>query len=203
MEKWKEPFLIKSINQRPALFFLHAAGILALVLLGAVLFPAAAQNEDIGKPLPHAESPIRITADRLITDTQQKTAEFTGHVSATQGDTVITSDKLKVYYKDGSESETTAGMDAIVRIVAEGNVTIVFDDQVAHTEHADYVAEKRMVVLTGANSRIVRGNNFISGHKITLYRDDGRIHVEGTAKVPVEAFLYSDESSLALPKKKN
>ena len=73
----------------------------------------------------------------------------------------------------------------------------------AHTEHAEYIADQRIVILTGPNSKIVSGNNSISGQKITLYRDDGRIHVAGTTEEPVEAFFYSDENGLATPKKKN
>ena len=195
--------MIKSIYNHPTLSFFHFAGMLVLIVLGIMAFPAVAQDEAAGKPLPAEENQIRIRADSLITDPQNKTAEFIGRVSATQGDTTITSDRLKVYYKEGSESGATSGMDAIVRIVAQGMVKMVLDDRIAYTEHADYIADKKIVILTGPNSRIVSGNNSISGQKITLYRDDGRIHVVGTQKEPVEAFFYSDENGLAAPKKKN
>jgi len=94
-------------------------------------------------------------------------------------------------------------MDVIDRIVAQGTVTMVLEDQIAHAEHAEYIADKRIVIFTGSNSRIVKGNDSISGHKITLYRDDGRIHVSGTRKEPVEAVFYSDENLLGVPEKKN
>ena len=196
--------MTKSAYRRPALFFLLAAGMLAMAELGIMVFPAAAQDAVPGKPSPLAENPIRITAEQLITDTQNKTAEFTGHVSAIQDDTTITCDKLTVYYRDasGSEPETAAGMNAIVRIVAQGAVKMILDDRVAYTEHAEYIADKKVVVLTGPSSKIVQGNNSIAGQKITLYRDDGRIHVSGTQKEPVEAFFYSDENGLAVTKKK-
>ncbi len=192
----------KSIYKQPALVFAHAAGILVLTLLCLVTSPVLAQEGTAESSAPASENPIRITADRLITDTQNKTAEFIGHVLATQGDTKITSDRLKVYYKDGAASGSSAGMDAIVRIVAQGMVKMILEDQVAHTEHAEYIADQRVVILSGPNSKIVSGNNSISGHKITLYRDDGRIHVAGTKEEPVEAFFYSDENGLALPDKK-
>jgi lipopolysaccharide export system protein LptA len=192
-----------SIYKHPALFCVCLAGILCLALLGLTASPVAAQEETAGTSLPASENPIRITADRLITDTQNKTAEFIGHVMATQGDTEITSDRLKVYYKDGAASGTGSGMDAIVRIVAQGTVKMILEDQVAHTEHAEYIADQRVVILSGPNSKIVSGNNSISGHKITLYRDDGRIHVAGTTDEPVEAFFYSDDNGLAAPKKSN
>ena len=195
--------MTKSIYNHPALLNLYFSRVLILIMFFALAFSAAAQETVTEESLPVSDSPIRITADKLITDTQNKTAEFIGHVLASQDDTTITSDKLTVYYREGSETGGTAGMDAIVRIVAEGTVKMVLEDQVAHTEHAEYIADKRIVVLTGPNSKIVSGNNSISGHKITLYRDDGRIHVAGTTEKPVEAFFYSDGNGLAVPKKKN
>jgi lipopolysaccharide export system protein LptA len=173
-----------------------------LMVVCVLVLCAAAQDTPAGAPLPAAD-PIRITADSLITDPRNRTAEFVGHVSAVQGDTTITSDQLKVYYKKGTPSEPASGMDAIVRMVAQGMVKIVFGDTVAHAEHAEYIADQRIVVLSGPDSRIVDGNNSISGQKITLYRDDRRIHVAGTQKEPVEAFFYSDENILDAPKKKN
>ena len=185
------------------MFFFHFAGLPVLTVLCVFVLFAIAQDTPAEKPLPDTESQIRITADSLITDPRNKTAEFAGHVLATQGDTTITSDKLKVYYKKGIQSGPNAGVDAIVRMVAQGMVKIVLADTVAPNEHAEYFADRRIVILTGPNSRIVDGNNSISGQKITLYRDDKRIHVEGTQKEPVEAFFYSDENILGAPKKKN
>lgn len=187
----------------PALFFVCFASTLALIVLCLMPFSADAQEVVDEKTPNEVENPIHITADSLITDPQGKTAEFIGHVLATQGDTTITSDRLMVYYREGLQSLSTSGMDAIVRIVAQEKVKIVLEDQVAYTEHAEYFTEKRIVILTGSNSRIVNGNDSISGHKITLYRDDGRIHVAGTPKEPVEAIFHSDKDVFGGPKKKN
>jgi len=195
--------LTKLIYDRPALFFFYFAGTLVLMVLCVLVFSALAQDTPAGNPLSGVENPIHITADSLITDPQNKSAEFIGHVLATQGDTTITADKLKVYYKGGIQSGAASGMGTIVRIIAQGTVKIVLEDKIAHTEHAEYIADKSLVVLTGPNSRIIDGNNSISGQKITLYRDDRRIHVAGTQKEPVEAFFYSDENILGTPEKKN
>lgn len=195
--------MIKSIYNHSALLNFGFTWVLILILFFTLAFPAVAQETVAEESLPASDSPIRITADKLITDPQNKTAEFIGHVLASQDDTTITSDRLKVYYRDASEKGSTAGMDAIVRIVAQGAVKMELEDQIAYTEHAEYIADKRIVVLTGPNSKIISGNNSISGQKITLYRDDGRIHVAGTTQKPVEAFFYSDENGLAVQKKKN
>lgn len=149
------------------------------------------------------ENRIQITADRLITDTKEKNAEFIGNVKATQGTTIITSNRLKVFYRQNADNETQnkPQTDAITRILAEGNVKIVFDEQIAMADRADYLAEKKIVVLTGPDSKIIQGDNTISGSKITFYRDDGRIHVEGGEGERVEAVFYSEENNLVSPKK--
>lgn len=144
-------------------FYFYFAGLLVLMVLCVMPFPAGAQDAGAEKTLPEAENPIHITADSLITDPRNKTAEFIGHVLATQGNTTITSDRLKVYYREGFQSESSSGTDAIVRIVARGMVTMVFEDQIAHTEHAEYIADKRIVIFTGPSSKIVNGTDTFSG----------------------------------------
>lgn len=181
--------------------YLIASFCLGMSVLMLALIPVNAQETGAGSQTASQETPIHIKADQLVTDTQQNTAEFSGHVRATQGDTVITADLLTVHYRSGAQADTAAGMDAIVRIVAEGNVQIVFDQQTAYTQHADYIAEKRLIVLTGPGSKIVSGKNAITGQKITLHRDDGRVQVVGSADAPVEAFFYSNETGLATPGK--
>ncbi len=173
-------------------------GIFLLILAS---MPTGAQETAEKDLLAAPEVPIHIQADQLITDTHQNTAEFSGHVRAAQGDTVITAETLTVHYRSGGQADTAAGMDAIVRVVAEGNVQIVFDNQTAYTQHADYMLEKRIIVLTGAGSKIVSGKNAISGQKITLHRDDGRVQVVRGADAPVEALFYSNETGLASPDK--
>jgi lipopolysaccharide export system protein LptA len=169
-----------------------------------LLFQIVAEEAIAETPDSDNDSRIHITADTLITNTNEKNAEFIGNVTATQGTTVITSDRLKVFYREPAEGQEqpVAEADVISRIVAKGNVKIVFDNQVATTEHADYLADQRIVVLSGSNTKIISGSNTISGNKITLYRDDGRIQVDSGKEGRVEAFFYSQEGGgMAFPRK--
>ena len=86
-----------------------------------------------------------------------------------------------------------AGDESINKIVADGNVQIKFDNRVAVTQQAVYITETRVLVLSGADSKVISGNNSISGKKITVYRTDGRIQVEGDKEERVEAVLYPGE----------
>ena len=145
-----------------------------------------------------SEKKIHITADRLIAEGNSNNAEFIGNVRAVQETTVITSNKLKIFYKKDSSGieNNSKGGESIKEIIATGNVKILFDDKIAETEQAVYTAETRILVLNGLNSKITSGKNTISGSKITFFRDDGRINVEGSGNNRVEAFFESDGKSL-------
>ena len=73
-----------------------------------------------------------------------------------------------------------------------GNVTATQ----AETAQAVYNIETEVLTLSGDNSRIISGNDSISGEKITLYRTTGRINVESGSEKRVEAVFYSGEKGL-------
>lgn len=141
---------------------------------------------------------IHITADKLISDNNANYAEFIGNVRATQEETVITADKLKIFFKKKPQNKKspTVGTESINKIIASGNVKINFDNRVAVTPQALYNTETEVLVLSGDNSRIISGNDSISGEKITLYRTTGRITVESSGEKRVEAVFYSGEKGL-------
>ena len=141
---------------------------------------------------------IHITSDKLISDNKAGYAEFIGNVKATQEDTVITSDRLKIFFKKNiaNKGPLTASEESIHKIVAKGNVEIKFDNRVATAQQAVYNTETMVLVLSGNNSKIISGNDSISGEKITFYRIDGRINVESGNEKRVEAVLYSGQKGI-------
>ena len=156
-------------------------------------------------PAQTAEGPvddnmIRVSADRLVADTQSQNAEFIGNVHAIRGNMTILCDSLKIFYKDAParDSQKQSGADAIQRIVADGNVNIQFDDQNATTQRAVWSTAEQTIVLSGPGSKIVSGKNSISGSKITLHQGDNRVKVEGGSEGRVEAQFFSDEQGLPL-----
>jgi len=141
---------------------------------------------------------IHITADKLIYDNDTEYAEFIGNVRATQEDTVITADRLKIFVKANSSHKASPviGEESITKLVADGNVKINFDNRVAVTPKAVYNTQTSVLVLSGNNSRIVSGDNSISGEKITIYRATGRINVESGGEKRVEAVFFSGKKGL-------
>ena len=153
---------------------------------------------DGGSRADSSNEKIRITAERLISDSEARFAEFTGNVKATQGDTVITADQLKIFYKSGPKGETdgSPGEGSIDKIVADGNVKIHFENRVAVARHAVYTTETRVLVLSGAGSKVTSGTDYISGEKITYRRIDGKIVVEGSSDKQVEAVIHPGEKGI-------
>ncbi len=185
----------QSCNQ--ILFFWITAVMLVAVLMNSFVYAEDKPNfTDTHKNKKNEK--IHITADKLISDHEAKYTEFIGNVRATQRDTVITADKLKIFLKRDMDNKknSLAGDESIKKIVANGNVQIKFDNRVAVTQQAVYITETRVLVLSGADSKVISGNNSISGEKITVYRTDGRIQVESGKGERVEAVLYPGEKGI-------
>jgi lipopolysaccharide export system protein LptA len=133
-----------------------------------------------------------ISADKLVTGNNTNSAEFTGNVRATQGETVITADRLKIFYiADKEKNQPVTGQEAIQKIIASGTVTIRFGDVVAKTRRAVYTKQTRTIVLTGANSWIGDQKNSVAGSTITLYMDDKRISVSSGKSQRVKAVFQT------------
>lgn len=140
---------------------------------------------------------IHITSDMLELNRDDNKAEFTGNVKATQGDTVITSDTLTVvYYSQTAENKKTDEIKGkIKKIYAVGNVKIMMDDKTAFAHKAVYTPDDSVLVLSGTDSKIISNNDSVTGDKITLYRDDGRIVIEGGEDKPVKAIFYPEKEN--------
>ena len=168
--------------------------IFSIVALSPVLsFGAQVPAAEAAAPL--SSEKIHVTADRMVVDNLARTAEFSGRVRAVQGTFVITSQSLKIYYRttDKASSVVSENNDSIERIVANGDVKILMDDKVATTPTAEYRIDTRILVLSGTGSKITSAQNSITGSKITFYRTDERVIVEGQADKRVEAVFYPEE----------
>lgn len=159
--------------------------------------------EDQAAKVPEAadgDKMIRVTADRLVTDTESQNAEFIGNVHATRDNMTIFCDSLKIFYTDTAAqgAQSKPGEGSIRRIVADGNVKIDFDNQTATTQRADWSPQDQTIVLSGPGSKIVSGKNSITGSKITLHQEDNRIQVEGGSDGRVEAQFFSNEQGVPM-----
>ena len=137
--------------------------------------------------------PIHITSDAVESDHTMGWVEFTGNVKATEEDTVITADRIKIFYKlDGASS---TGATRVKKIVSRGNVKILFDHKTktAVAETAEYTADQQVLVLSGGTPTVWSGDNVIHGKKITFFQAEDRTVVEGDGKERVKATFYTQE----------
>lgn len=165
----------------------------ALALLTAA--PAAAADPPGERDLLTGDR-IKITADTLVAESAKRTAEFSGNVVAVQGTTVIHSDRLVIHYREGDTPSAPGGTPQgnIERIEAIGNVVIEMDQRVARSDRAVYEAASGTLVLTGPNTTVREGENSIQGSRVTLYRTEDRIKVEGEGRRRVEAVFFPSAS---------
>ena len=170
------------------------------MLLLAVLFAGASQAQErpLTTPL-NSKEPIKITSDTLEADNRNQTFLFKGNVKVIQGTTEITSERLKVWYKNdgGGQGAAPDGASRMRDIEAEGNVVILFDGRTAKSERALYSADKGTLTLLGENATIIDGKNTIRGSKITLYRTQDRITVEGDRPGRVEVDIFPGNNDTA------
>lgn len=165
----------------------------ACLILLVAMMAAPAFGDDGDKPADR----VYITAERLTVDTAGRWAEFTGKVRAKQGATVITAQRLKVFYAP-PETAANAGQNIsqIQRLEAGGRVVIHFDQRVAEADEARYSVADRVLVLTGAPARVTEGENTVTGGRIVMDRDDNRISVEKPEGGSVEAVFFTEDQGL-------
>ena len=176
---------------------LWAISILATTTLLSVAAFAVDSSKTETSDTKSENIPIVITAEQLDSDNKAKFAEFIGNVKAVQADFVITSDKLRIYYKGellNSEKEQN-DEEMLKKIVATGNVNITSEQFIAKAEKLEYDTASMTVVLIGDNSTVINGKNSITGSKIILYQKDGRIKVLGGKNKRIKAEFFSKGDS--------
>lgn len=168
--------------------------ILAPILLSSA---AAAEDQSQEKAANAGDDQIQIVADKLITNNEEKFAEFSGDVRTSQGTFVITSDRLRIYYQtnpDGAGNQV--GRDeSIKQVVASGNVQVSNGKYTAETDRAEYDLETQVVVLIGENSTLKSNKNILTGSKITVDRKTGQMKVESHLQKRVKAVFYPNKNT--------
>jgi lipopolysaccharide export system protein LptA len=186
----------RQFNNRPAALP-YGLAFLAMVCVCCGFTGHASADRQVAK---QKSDPIRITADKLVTDGRTDSARFTGSVRAIQGESILTADSLTLIFDSKGDSRGDTASDKafadIKRIEARGNVRIKFDNRVAVGEQAVYITDERKLVLKGTAAKVISGKNEIVGSTITFYRDDGRVSMEGDGGNRVKAIIHSGQRGL-------
>jgi len=134
-------------------------------LLVLALAPAASAEDQKMK----VKGPINITSETLTADNKARTALFEGNVVAKTTDMTIYSDKMLVFYKEGSGDVT--------KIESTGNVRLLRGTRLITSKSAVYYADEDKVVFSG-EPRAVDGENVVTGITMTYYISQDRSYVE-------------------------
>jgi len=140
-----------------------------IFLILNLLWPHALLAENLKTP-PKASDMVDIEADRLDVNTMNGTAIFRGKVKATKPDITVKGNTLTLNYDQKSHKVTL--------LTAEGDVDIIWKDKEATCKKAVYNLVSDVMVLTG-DAVIVRGQEHVSGQKITLDKKNDTQIVEG------------------------
>lgn len=161
---------------------------LAAVML-AVAGPALAQTAK-------AKVPIEISSDRLASNPAQKYVEFSGNVKVLYDIYRINSSQLRIYYtqKQNAADDNPLAVEGITSIAAIGNVTVVSPEYDIKSEKAEYDIATGLGTFTGKEVRVTQDKNVITGSKITINRNTGRISVDGGNQGRIKAVFYTDDN---------
>lgn len=138
-----------------------------------------------------SDEELQITSETMVYDQNKGFVEFTGSVVATRGDAEIFADQITVYIRAKEDREKGGTQDTanqnIEKIVAQGNVRYLSGDQEAYADTAVYTADDQVLTLTGKAPRVVTGDSFVTGSKITVHRQTNIVTAEsgGSSRVEV------------------
>jgi lipopolysaccharide export system protein LptA len=136
-----------------------------------------------GMQFGNSKAPIYIKSTSMSLDYQNHSVLWTGNVHATQADSQLTSDQLRVNYFDKDFKQ-------MKDMVADGNVRLSQGTRWATGQHGVMDQTKRTVILTG--SPVAHdGNDQITGCKITVYLNTSQSVVDCAHAV---LFPHSDAS---------
>jgi len=128
-----------------------------------------------------SDNPIYIKSDQLLTDTKNRTATFSGKVTARQGDLALYADRMVVHYAaEGGDVE---------RVECSGNIRIIQKNRIGTAGKAVYDNRQGKIVLT-ENPKVYQGEDMISGSEITYFLADQRSIVTGAPNTRVEAVIH-------------
>lgn len=122
----------------------------------------------------NSDTPIHVSAEKMVSHDKEKAVVFSGNVQAKQGDLIINSQTMTIYHggkKQGNSTKTNSPTadkaEQIEKIIATGNVEIIQEGFVATGDKVEYLASKEKVLLTG-HAKIIQDNNMVTGYQVEM-----------------------------------
>ena len=140
------------------------------------------------------KEPLHIVSDKMIAKKDASMVEFVGNVKATRLDSVVFADSIKIYFVDDSTDKDSPAQSNVKKIVSTGNVRYIDGDQKAFADKMVYTTHDEVMILTGKSPKLITGSSFVTGKKITLFRNQDKVIVESDGTKRVEAFFNPEDT---------
>lgn len=147
----------------------------AAAVMLALAAPAVSQSGLGSSALARHDTraPIDIDAARIEVRDRDSQAIFSGNVTVRQAAMTLQASQLRVFY------EKAAGDDlAILRIDAEGGVTMVSPSERVRGSYGVYDVEDRQLTIIG-NVVLTRGASVLRGQRLAIDLENGRSTLDG------------------------
>ncbi|MCP3940851.1 MAG: hypothetical protein GY710_05135 [Desulfobacteraceae bacterium] len=172
-------------NSTPTIF---AIIICALFCFNVTTLFAETRNQSDKDKI--ADQSLHVISDKMVAQKDASTIEFIGNVKATRDDSIILADSIKVFFSSDKTKKTKKGdQQNLKKIIATGNVRYTAGERKAFGDKAVYTTEDGVLVLTGKAPKLVNGDSYVTGKKITLFRNEDRVLVESNGKTRVTAIF--------------
>jgi lipopolysaccharide export system protein LptA len=129
----------------------------------------------------------------MIAQKNTSMIEFIGNVKVTRADSVVFADSIKIYFMDDNKNKDA--QNNIKKIISTGNVKYTAGERKAFADKAVYTTQDGILVLTGKSPKLITGSSFVTGKKITLFRNQDKVLVESDGTKRVEA-LFNPEDNI-------
>jgi lipopolysaccharide export system protein LptA len=132
------------------------------------------------------KQPIQIKSNMLTTDSDKRTATFTGKVVARQADVTIYCDRMIIYYSEQGKQQE------VDKIEGFGNVRILQADKIGVGGHGTYLSKEGKIILDD-HPKVYQGEDEVSGKVITYFLDTERSEVTSDPDSRVLAIIHPKE----------
>lgn len=162
------------------------AALLAVGTVPSALAASSGGMSDAFKGLgASGKEPIQIDADSLEVLDKDRNAVFTGNVHVLQKDTVLKTQRLRVFYEGGGAADLAkggGGSQAIRRLEAEGKVLITQKDQTVTGVKGWFDMTSQTAQITG-NVVLTQGKNVARGDRLSIDLRTGQYKLDGAGRV--------------------
>jgi lipopolysaccharide export system protein LptA len=120
-----------------------------------------------------ATAPVEIASESLTVNRESGSTVFTGDVVIAQGKLRLSAESVEVIYLEASGD--------ISRLLAEGHVIFVTENDAAQSDQAEYNLTDRRLVMTG-NVILTQGSSTIASDRMTVNLDTGEAQLDGRVR---------------------